>query len=92
VKVDLVSAVAIVATTLIGGCVTTTPAPGAAQVRIVRNAADVVGCKAVGNVVVDPQKGGDARNLTVGLGGNTLFVTTEAFTGLIINGVAYSCP
>jgi len=73
------------------GCVTTTPAPGAAEVRITRKAPDIAGCTAVGNVVPDAQKHEDARNLTVGLGGNALFVTSESF-GTILNGVAYRCP
>jgi hypothetical protein len=75
-------------TTLTAGCATTVLAPGAAQVRIVRNAADVAACTAVGNV----SPGQDPRNLTVGLGGNTLFVTTENSLGAIFNGVAYRCP
>jgi hypothetical protein len=78
-------------TTLTASCVTTALAPGAAQVKIVRNAADVAACTAVGNVVPDAQKLQDARNLTVGLGGNTIFVTSESF-GTILNGVAYRCP
>jgi hypothetical protein len=79
-------------TTLTAGCVTTALAPGAAQVKIVRNAADVAACTAVGNVLGDVQKGEDVRNSTVGLGGNTIFVTTENVTGTIYNGVAYRCP
>ena len=78
-------------TTLTAGCVTTALAPGAAQVKIVRSGADVAACTAVGNVVPEPQKLQDARNLTVGLGGNTLFVTSESL-GTILNGVAYRCP
>jgi len=76
---------------LTAGCVTTSLAPGAAQVKIVRSAALVAACTAVGNVVVDPQKPVDVRNLTVGLGGNTVFVTSESL-GIIFNGVAYRCP
>jgi hypothetical protein len=75
-------------TTLTAGCATTALAPGAAQVKIVRNAADVAACTAVGNV----SQGPDPRNLTVGLGGNTLFVTAETFAGVIGSGVAYRCP
>jgi hypothetical protein len=78
-------------TTLTAGCVTTALAPGAAQVKIVRNPADVAACTAVGNVVPDRNKAEDPRNLTVGLGGNTVLVTTEVF-GNIVNGVAYRCP
>ena len=79
-------------TTLTAGCVTTALAPGASQVKIVRNAADVAACTAVGNVLAAVQAGEDARNSTVGLGGNTLFVTTENSLGTIFNGVAYRCP
>jgi hypothetical protein len=80
-------------TTLTAGCVTTALAPGAAQVKIVRKAADVAACTAVGNVSANVQGAAeDARNLTVGLGGNTIFVTTENLTGIIYSGVAYRCP
>jgi hypothetical protein len=75
----------------VAGCVTTALAPGADQVRIIRRAADVATCTAVGNVAPDSRKLEDARNLTVGLGGNALFVTSEAF-GDIGSGVAYHCP
>jgi hypothetical protein len=87
------TAVAITITTLTAGCVTTTLAPGAAQVRIVHTPSDVTNCKAVGNVGDgQPKAFADARNLTVGLGGNTLFVTKEDFGGTFLNGVAYQCP
>ena len=81
----------LICSALVASCVTTTLAPGAAQVKIVTNAADVSKCTAVGNVVPDAQKLQDARNLTVGLGGNTVLVTAEAL-GNIVNGVAYRCP
>jgi hypothetical protein len=85
-------AVAIIATTLAVGCVTTTLAPGAAQVRIVHNPSDVMGCNAVGNVGNElPKSFADAQNLTLGLGGNTLFVTKEDFGGSFLNGIAYHC-
>lgn len=77
--------------TLSASCVTTALAPGATEVKTTRNPADVAACTAVGNVVPDRNKLEDARNLTVGLGGNTVLVTTEAF-GNIVNGVAYRCP
>jgi hypothetical protein len=79
------------AAAITGGCVTTTLAPGAAQVRIVHEASDVTGCTAVGNVVPDRQVQNDVRNVTVGLGGNTLFVTAETLGGFA-SGVAYRCP
>jgi hypothetical protein len=82
---------AVTIATLITGCVTATLAPGAAQVKIVRSASDVAGCTAVGNVAPDSQRLEDPRNLTVGLGGNTFLITSEAL-GTILNGVAYRCP
>jgi hypothetical protein len=83
------------------GCVTTTTAlaPGAESVRIVRGQADVASCTAVGNVRQPPDQNVDMRNLTVGVGGDTLFVTEELtpITGsanvytYIKSGVAYRC-
>jgi hypothetical protein len=73
------------------GCVTTALAPGAADVRIVRSAADIAPCTAVGNVRQPPDQNVDMRNLTVGVGGNTLFVTEEVL-GIVRSGVAYRCP
>jgi len=77
--------------TISGGCVTTALAPGAAQVRMVRDASSVSGCTAVGNVATGPEARVDVRNLAVGLGGNTVFVTAETF-GVVTDGVAYRCP
>jgi hypothetical protein len=82
---------AVTISTLIASCVTATLAPGAAQVKIARSASDVAACTTVGNVAPDSQKLEDPRNLTIGLGGNTLLVTSEIF-GNIVNGVAYRCP
>jgi hypothetical protein len=76
---------------LASGCVTFTPAPGADQVRLMRNPADVAKCTAVGNVAWDREKPDDVRNLTVGLGGNAIFVTSEQ-NGFVVTGVAYRCP
>jgi hypothetical protein len=90
-RFSLPPAPAIAAAALTVGCVTTALAPGAAQVRIVRNAADVSACTVVGNVTPNQKMPEDLRNLTVGLGGNTLFVTTESLGG-IANGIAYRCP
>jgi len=80
-----------VATLLLTGCVSTQLAPGAADVKIVRTSADVASCTAVGNVRQPPDQNVDMRNLTVGVGGNTLFVTEE-FLGIVKSGVAYRCP
>jgi hypothetical protein len=78
---------------MLAGCITNTTAlaPGAASVRIVRSEADVASCTAVGNVRQPPDLSADMRNLTVGVGGNTLFVTEEA-SGFVKAGVAYRCP
>ena len=71
---------------------TMTLAPGADRVKLTRNAADVAGCKVVGNVAVvigrdDLRFREDLlRNRTVGLDGNTVFLTTS------YEGVAYRCP
>ena len=74
----------------LNGCVTFTPAPGADRVQLIRNSADVARCAAVGNV--EWQSGHtDVRNLTVGLGGNAIFVTSEQ-NGFVLTGVAYRCP
>lgn len=80
------------------GCTTVALAPGADQVRITHNAADVASCKAVGNVDVPPDTPTPTpdnlerqlRNLTVGLGGNAVFVTVSQ--GIVLQGVAYRCP
>ena len=77
---------------LANGCVGVSyaPAPGADRVQLIRNPADVAKCTAVGNV--DWQRGhADVRNLTVGLGGNAIFVTSEQ-NGFVLTGVAYRCP
>jgi hypothetical protein len=76
------------------GCVTVALAPGAEKVKITKNASDVASCKAVGNVK-SPLIGYDAinatlQNQTLGLGGNTVFVTGTAAESEA--GVAYSCP
>ena len=75
---------------LASGCVTVVPAPGADQVQLIRNPADVAKCTAVGNV--DWQRGtANVRNLTVGLGGNAIFPTMEQGR-TVVTGVAYRCP
>jgi hypothetical protein len=74
------------------GCVPVVLAPGAEQVKITQEASDVGACTAVGNVSPDLQKQDDARNLTVGLGGNALLVTRRSLDEVIISGIAYRCP
>jgi hypothetical protein len=74
-------------------------APGADQVRLTRNPADVSSCKPVGNVSGECSSGSHQlqaiepllRNHTVGLGGNTVFVTVDSL-GIACEGVAYHCP
>lgn len=84
---------------LLTACATTVAlAPGADKVRVTSNAQDLTACTAVGNVRMPPSSRrygpfyanpiDELRNQTVGLRGNTLFVTSEA-TG---EGVAYRCP
>lgn len=90
-KRDTLSWTVAMVTVLLASCVTTALAPGAADVQTVRNAADVTSCTAVGNVRQPPDQNVDMRNLTVGVGGNTLFVTEEGL-GLVKAGVAYRCP
>lgn len=84
---------------LLSACATTvTLVPGASKVRVTSKAQDVTACTAVGNVRLPPSSPrygpfyanpiDELRNQTVGLGGNTLFITSKA-TG---EGVAYRCP
>jgi len=81
---------------MLAGCITNTTAlvPGAVSVRIVRSEADVASCTAVGNVRQPPDQNVDMRNLTVGVGGDTLFVTesqSQFGVDYIKSGVAYRC-
>jgi|ERR1700692_2930510 hypothetical protein len=81
---------------MLAGCITNTTAlaPGAASVRIVRSEADVASCTAVGNVRQPPDQNVDMRNLTVGVGGDTLFVTeslSQLGNDYVKSGVAYRC-
>jgi hypothetical protein len=88
---DALNGVAATSLLIVAGCVTTALAPGAADVRIVRAEAEVASCTAVGNVRQPPDQNVDMRNLTVGVGGNTLFAT-ESVLGNVVAGVAYRCP
>jgi hypothetical protein len=85
------------ATLLLAGCAAPVLAPGADDVKIVRSAADVAACTAVENFRQQPGQFDDPRNVIVGLGGNTLFVTQQtigiaAGPRTIVAGVAYHCP
>jgi len=82
-------------------CVTLTLAPGAEKVKLTYNAADVAGCKAVGNVSglthPDVYSETQLRNRTVGLEGDSVFVTRSGLSVLTmypipLEGVAYRCP
>ncbi len=81
-------------TGLVTGCATVALAPGAEKVKITKNPSDVASCKAVGNVksLMDGYEAINAtlQNQTLGLGGNTVFVTGPE--GQSVAGVAYSCP
>lgn len=88
---------------LAASCVTNKPLPGAAQVRVTRNQADVAKCRELGsvflktagrftdsNVAVDQLRGETAK-----LGGNSLLLLDDrVFTpsGVPESGMAYSCP
>lgn len=83
---------------LLSGCVSL--APGADKVRVTKNAADLWGCSALGNIelpgVSDGQITGanayaEFRNQAASVGGNAALVTYAPF-GSPIKGVAYFCP
>lgn len=83
----------------LSGCAPFVLAPGAADVRLTKVAADVVGCTAVGNIQLPRDSDGfelrnavgRLRNQTIGLGGNAALVT-ESVHGTPTTGVAYRCP
>jgi hypothetical protein len=79
------------------GCVTVVSAPGAAQVHVTHNAADVAGCTPLGNIQLSQADQGDSadvvfRNRVVGFGGNTGLVTKSDIAGDLLEGIAYRCP
>lgn len=79
------------------GCVTVVAAPGADQVRLTQNPADVSACTALGNIKLTPQDQGTVadvnfRNAVVRDGGNTGFITQMSVgTTDPIEGIAYRC-
>jgi hypothetical protein len=88
----------IAATIVLCACVT--PAPGADQVRVTKNASDVATCKPLGNIQVPKNAQGlvdgasaqtQFRNQAVGLGSNVALVT-EGFVSIPVAGIAYRCP
>ena len=79
--------IAVLTTGLFCGCATTVPAPGATDVKVTKNPADVADCTAVGNISNEMMRNYDplmAKNRAVGLNGNVILDTG---TG----GIAYRC-
>jgi hypothetical protein len=83
---------------LMNACVTR-PAPGAAEIRLTEEAADVAKCQAVGNITVPKQNGvvdmasakTQFQNQAVGFGAN-IGLVTEGPLFAPAAGVAYRCP
>jgi hypothetical protein len=82
---------------LTSACATVPLAPGAAQVRLTRDAADVASCRAIGNVAGDcspesQKRTSEAtlRNATISAGANAVLVTRE-WAGMVCGGIAYEC-
>jgi hypothetical protein len=84
---------------LMEACADTRPAPGAAEIRLTKDAADVAKCQAVGNIAVPKENGvvnmasakTQFQNQAVGFGANTGLVT-EGLLFAPAAGVAYRCP
>lgn len=79
--------------TVAAGCASVSLAPGADQVTVTRNAADVAACTPVGDMsspppmMTDPDVDRRMRNETLSLGGNVLLITSS----LRRTGTAYRC-
>jgi hypothetical protein len=86
--------VSMVLASMASGCATVTLAPGADQVKVTRVPAEVAACAVVGNV--DGENGSgltsdgirQLQNQTVGVGGNTVLVTSDLPPQ---KGIAYRC-
>jgi hypothetical protein len=84
---------------LVDACAITRPAPGAAEIRLTKDAADVAKCQAVGNIAVPKENGvvdmasakTQFQNQAVGLGANA-GLATEGLLFAPAAGVAYRCP
>jgi hypothetical protein len=84
---------------LMDACADTRPAPGAAEIRLTKDAADVAKCQAVGNIAVPKENGvvdmasakTQFQNQAVGFGANAGLVT-EGLLFAPAAGVAYRCP
>jgi hypothetical protein len=80
--------------TIVAGCIPLVVlAPGADQVRITKNAADVASCSAVGNVdgridSVPRDQTNQMKDEAIGLSGDVVFVTSEFGPP---KGIAYRC-
>ena len=88
-------AAAAVTITLLSGCVTTL-APGASEIVVTRNPADVVHCNPLGSIQGGPGEfpGNDIkdlRNQAVGGGADTVLITSPIFTNSGAGGLAYRC-
>jgi hypothetical protein len=89
--------VVVLAAISVSACVSTPLAPGAAQVKVTRVAADVSSCKALGDIDLDAAAAGidNAKNHAIGLGGDTILDTTPTSiygtTQLLRTGVIYRC-
>ena len=76
------------------GCAQVTLAPGADQIKVTRVPSDVASCVAVGNVDGEVGSGLEIdgirqlQNQTVGVGGNTVLVTSDLPPQ---KGIAYRC-
>jgi hypothetical protein len=81
----------------VSACDSTSLAPGGAQVKVTRVAADVSSCTALGNLDLDAAAAGidNAKNHAIGLGGDTVLDTTPTSiygtTELLRTGVIYRC-
>jgi hypothetical protein len=86
-----------VAAIAVSACVSVPLAPGAAQVKVTRVPADVVSCKALGNLDLEAAAAGidNAKNHAIGLGGDTVLDTTPTniygTTAPLRTGVIYRC-
>ena len=88
----------VVVAVLLGACVSL--ARGADKVHLTKNASDISGCTAAGNISVPRDSTGQVdlvdaeaqfRNQVIGLGANTGFITSGPL-GIPAEGVAYRCP
>jgi len=69
----------------VAGCMLPTLAPGAAQVKVTSEPADVKGCSAKGNVRDPNGIYAGMQNQAVGLNANVVFLTS------MYTGIAYQC-